>query len=204
MTLNEGINKRLAELKMTRSDLVNKFDISWATLSSITQGKNISAATKEKLAKALKWSIGDINAILSKSPHPLRKEAEKPEGQHSIMATVDKLEKMVAEDHPNMVTKPAYTLVTAKKEESPVAAPDPEDEAPETDMMFPPEDEEALSEYDPAWAIERIAGRREYATELKNLLVEVMAGAHLGMDSADVLMADFGKAVIDKLKEELK
>jgi len=192
MTLNDYINKRLSELKITRSVLVNDFDISWATLSSITQGKNIGPVTKEKLARALKCSIGDINAILSKSPHPLRKEAAKQEGLHkeSVMETMDKLEQIVKEEHP--------------EEESPFTAPDPEDEVPETDMMFPPEDEEALSEYDPAWAIERIAGRREYATELKNLLVEVMAGAHLGIDSADVLIADFGKAVINKLKEELK
>ena len=122
MTLNDFINKRIMELKMTRSDLVNKFDINWSTLSCITQGKNVNNITKEKLAKALKCSIGDINSILAQQPHPLRKEVSKPG-----------------------VAKPTYTIVAAKPDE------DPEDDIQEPDLLFPREEagdpEETLAEF---------------------------------------------------------
>ena len=118
MTLHDFINKRLEELGMKRSDLVEKFDINWNTLTDIRLGKGIRDATKQKLALALKCSIGDIQACLAAAA-PKKKEV-------SVMETVDKLEQMVKEEHPEAVSKE------------------------EPDLMFPaetPEPEESLEEF---------------------------------------------------------
>ena len=99
MTLNEFINKRLSELGITRSQLCSA-GLSWATLSKIKNGgNNISVPVKEKLAIGLKCTIGDINACLSETDDPRRKDG--PEGKHkpiTVMDAVDKLEQMVASD----------------------------------------------------------------------------------------------------------
>lgn len=104
MTLNEFINKRCAELGITRTQLLDRGNLSWATLSNIGKGVKITTVTKEKLARGLQCTIGDINACLTDEPNPLRKEAATPEGRagkqyepKGVMATVDKLEKMVSE-----------------------------------------------------------------------------------------------------------
>lgn len=187
MTLNEFINKRLFELKMNRSDLVNKFDINWSTLSCITQGKNVGTITKEKLARGLQCTIGDINSILAQQPHPLRKDVKAKPHKESVMETVDKLEQIVKEEHPEDFL-----------------ASDPEDEAPEVDMMFPvEEEEEPMPVYHSPYTDMKNEGRHEYIAELKDLLVEVMAQVRIGEDLSADMFADFGKAVIDKLNEEL-
>lgn len=99
MTLNEFINKRLSELGITRSQLCSA-GLSWATLNKIKNGgNNISVPVKEKLAIGLKCTIGDINACLSETDDPRRKDG--PEGKHkpiTVMEAVDKLEQMVASD----------------------------------------------------------------------------------------------------------
>ena len=61
--------------------------------------KSMKPATMEKLAHVLKCSMGEIQACMAEVPNPLREEAERQEGIHkqSVMATVDKLEQMVAE-----------------------------------------------------------------------------------------------------------
>lgn len=118
MTLHEFINKRLEELGMKRSDLVEKFDLNWNTLTDIRLGKGIRDVTKQKLAPALQCSTGDIQACLAEAA-PKKKEP-------GVMETVDKLEKLVKEEHPEE----------------------------ETDLMFPPEapvevldPEESLEEF---------------------------------------------------------
>ena len=105
MTLNEFINKRCAELGITRTQLLDRGNLSWATLSNIGKGVKITTATKEKLARGLQCTIGDINACLTDEPNPLRKEAATPEGRagkqyepKGVMATVDKLEKLITPD----------------------------------------------------------------------------------------------------------
>ena len=101
MTLYDFINNRLAELGVKRSDLIDKFDLDWSTLSNIGRGKMIRESTKQKLAHALKCSIGDINARLAESAP--KKAAKK---EPSVMATVDKLEQMVKEEHPEDIPGP--------------------------------------------------------------------------------------------------
>ena len=71
MTLHEFINKRLAELGLKRSALVDG-DINWSTLSNIKAGRPISEATKQKLALVLKLDQGEIQAIVAEN-NPLKK-----------------------------------------------------------------------------------------------------------------------------------
>ena len=130
MTLNEFINKRLNELGITRSQLCSA-GLSWATLSKIKNGgNNISVPVKEKLAIGLKCTIGDINACLSETDDPRRKDG--PEGRagkqyepQGVMATVDKLEKIVSE-------KPYVTPEPADEEPAEVFTEEPETD---TDSM---------------------------------------------------------------------
>lgn len=141
MTLNEFINKRLSELGITRSQLCSA-GLSWATLNKIKNGgNNISVPVKEKLAIGLKCTIGDINACLSETDDPRRKDG--PEGRagkqyepQGVMATVDKLEKMVSE-------KPYVTPDPADEEPAEVFT---EESETDTDSMVL-----AVEEYKEQW-----------------------------------------------------
>ena len=90
MTLSEFIKKRLDELGMKRSNLINDYDLAWSTLSNIDHDKPINKVTQEKLAKALRCSQGDIQKCLAEMPSPFRKEATKPEGLAGISITAKK------------------------------------------------------------------------------------------------------------------
>lgn len=143
MTLNEFINKRCAELGITRTQLLDRGNLSWATLSNIGKGVKITTVTKEKLARGLQCTIGDINACLTGEPNPLRKEAatrESTAGKQyepkGVMETVDKLEKMVSE-------KPYVTPDPADEEPAEVFTDEPETD---TDSMVL-----AVEEYKEQW-----------------------------------------------------
>ena len=132
MTLNEFINKRCAELGITKTQLCERGDLVWSTLTMIAKGKTIKTVTKEKLARGLQCTIGDINKCLAEQPNPLRKEAATREGTagkqyepKGVMETVDKLEKMVSE-------KPYVTPDPADEEPAEVFTDEPETD---TDSM---------------------------------------------------------------------
>ena len=72
MTLNEFVEKRMAELGLKRADLVNKFDLDWSTLGKIAKGHSIRPVTQQKLALALDCDQGKIQACLAEQ-NPLRK-----------------------------------------------------------------------------------------------------------------------------------
>ena len=94
MTLNEFINKRCAELGITKTQLCERGDLVWSTLTMIAKGKAIKTVTKEKLARGLQCTIGEINKCLAENDDPRRKPSKEP----SVMETVDKLEQIVAPD----------------------------------------------------------------------------------------------------------
>ena len=124
MTLNDFITQRVKELGMNKSQLCDREGIAWSTLTAIKKGANISIPTKEKLARGLKCTIGEINACLAEEPNPLRKEAATREGTagkqyepKGVMETVDKLEEMMQEK-PYVTPEPeeAYDLTEEEKE----------------------------------------------------------------------------------------
>lgn len=129
MTLAEFMKKRREELGLSWNDIIDG-GIANNTWCNIVNGKQLTVkpATMEKLARVLKCTIGDLQASMAETPNPLRKEAEKPEGQAGASITAKK--------------------VPVKKN---AVEPEPEPE-PDVDIMFPVEDpaeepEETLEEF---------------------------------------------------------
>ena len=111
-TLSEFMNRRMAELGLGYKALTNA-GIGGQTLQNIRNGApfRMAEVTKEKLAKALQCTIGDINAALSRTTQttpfgekitkvPVKKE------ELSVMETVEKLtetlraENILSEENP--------------------------------------------------------------------------------------------------------
>lgn len=140
--------------------------------------KNMKPATMEKLARVLKCSIGEIQACLAEVPNPLREEAERQEGTAGINITARAVK--IKKDEVDKVMR-----------EKPYVAPEPE-----------PEQDEPMPEYHSVYKEDRDAGRQEYISELKDLLVDIMAQANPNNTLSADVFAVFGKAVIDKLQKE--
>ena len=182
MTLSEFIKKRLDELGMKRSNLINDYDLAWSTLSNIDHDKPINKVTQEKLAKALRCSQGDIQKCLAEMPSPFRKEATKPEGLAGISITAKKVKIKKDEVEKLMREKP---YVTAPDPEEPALVFRPEEE-PEVDMMFPVEEVEPK---------ETLA---EFKARLTQILLEEMLVTESSLTS--LVLQKFGKRVVEELK----
>ena len=133
MKLSEFINKRLKELGMKRSDLINKHDLVWSTLSTIDRGGSIGNVTIEKLALALQCNRGDIQACLAEQ-NPLQK----------AVVSKKSLAKQKVIDNTEDFERAANTIKKVMEEE-PFVTPESEPEE-EVDVMFPPEPEEKPEE----------------------------------------------------------
>lgn len=182
MKLGEFIKKRLEELGMKRSNLINDYDLAWSTLSNIDHDKPINKVTQEKLAKALQCSQGDIQKCLAEMPSPFRKEATKPEGTAGISITAKKVKIKKDEVEKLMREKP---YVTAPDLEEPALVFRPEEE-PEVDMMFP------VKEVEPK---ETLA---EFKARLTQILLEEMLVTESSLTS--LVLQKFGKRVVEELK----
>lgn len=185
MKLGEFIKKRLKELGMKRSNLINDYDLAWSTLSNIDHDKPINKVTQEKLAKALQCSQGDIQKCLAEMPSPFRKEATKPEGTAGISITAKKVKIKKDEVEKLMREKP---YVTAPDPEEPATVFQPEAET-EVDMMFPVEEpmvekpEETLA---------------EFKAQLTQMLMEEMLVTEASLKS--IVLQNFGRRVVEVLK----
>ena len=100
MALWDYMQKRMQELGLTAYKLQKDYDVPWLTIQRIKAGKPITTPSKQKLALALSCSMGDINAAIAQAEVPEENETGK-ESEDSVMAAVDKLEKMVKEDFPD-------------------------------------------------------------------------------------------------------
>ena len=97
-TLSEFMNRRMAELGLGYKALTNA-GIGGQTQQNIKMGIpfRMAEVTKEKLAKVLQCTIGDINAALSRTTQTtpfgeeVRKVPVKEQEIPSVMKTVDKL-----------------------------------------------------------------------------------------------------------------
>ena len=115
-TLSEFMNRRMAELGLGYKALTNA-GIGGQTQQNIKMGIpfRMAEVTKEKLAKVLQCSIGDINAALSRTTQTtpfgeeITKVPVKKQEIPSVMKTVDKLEQMVEEDYPELFTEQSGT-----------------------------------------------------------------------------------------------
>ena len=187
MTLSEFIKKRLDELGMKRSNLINDYDLAWSTLSNIDHDKPINKVTQEKLAKALQCSQGDIQKCLAEMPSPLRKEATKPEGLAGISITAKKVKIKKDEVDKLMREKPYVT------------APDPEEPA---EVFQPDEDDEdeeqaeyTLSEVK---TFEKMA-LNDYQQHLRDLAWRIFLSGIPGTHTVKDMYADIGYALVQEL-----
>ncbi len=180
MKLSEFVKKRRDELGLTWNDILDA-GIANNTFRNIVNEKQliVKPVTVEKLARLLKCSPGEIQACLAETPNPLRKEAERPEGQAGISITAKG---------------------KAVKKEAP--APDPVDEEPAE--VFQPEPEMDFPEYHSAYQEERDAGAEEYKAKLRKMVLQIMAEGIPGQDTLSDVYADVGIALVKELIGEQK
>ena len=126
MTLSEFVKSRREELGLSWRDIEDA-GILMGTFHKIASGKQLTMkpGTMEKFARLLKCSIGDLQAAMADTPHPLCKEAEMPEGTAGH----------------NMEAKPKRKKKEPEPEPAEVFQPEPE-----VDMMFPVEEPEEPKE----------------------------------------------------------
>ena len=183
MTLAEFMKKRREELGLSWNDIIDG-GIANNTWCNIVNGKQLTVkpATMERLARLLKCTIGDIQACMAEMPNPLRKEAEKPEGQAGASITAEAGKNKKDEVDKLMREKP-FT-----------PAPDPEEPAlalraePEVDIMFPVEE--------PAEEPEETL--EEFKQRLKMMCLKEMTTADTYEPSAQVFM-HIGKRLVEEL-----
>ena len=180
MTLGEFIKKRKEELKLKWKDFEDA-GVSSQTISCIINNKqkSIMPGTREKLATVLKCSQGDIQACMAEIPNPLRKEAEKPEGNAGISITAK-----------------------AKKKPKPEAtAPDPKDEEPaEVFEADEPEDEE-FPVYHSVYEEDRQEGEERYKQKLRDMCLRIFASGVPGVHTMEKIYADIGYALVKELAQ---
>lgn len=108
----EFINEKSKALGMTQGQLEDASGVSHMVLTAIKNGRtSIKAATKQRLALALKCSTGDIEDVIRRSDQVLA------DGEKLEKNTVDNLEEMMQEK-PYVTPEPeeAYDLTEEEKE----------------------------------------------------------------------------------------
>ena len=188
MTLSEFIKKRLDELGMKRSNLINDYDLAWSTLSNIDHNKPINKVTQEKLAKALQCSQGDIQKCLAEMPSPFRKEATKPEGMAGIGITAKKVKIKKDEVDKLMREKPYVT------------APDPEEPA-EVFAQKTEADEEPFPVYHSVYEEDKQEGEERYKQKLRDMCLRIFSSGIPGVHTMEKIYADIGYAIVKELAQ---
>ena len=174
MTLSEFVKKRRTELHLTWNDILDG-GIANNTFSNIMSGKQLTMkpATMEKLARVLKCSIGDLQAAMADTPHPLRKEAEMPEGTAGH----------------NMEARPKRKKKEPEPEPAEVFQEDDEDKQEE--MAFPV--------YHSVYEEDRREGEERYKQKLRDMCLRIFSTGTPGVHTMEKIYADIGYAVVKEL-----
>lgn len=201
------VRKRMNELGLSQSDLEIEHDIPYATMQRIKAGStNFKEVTKQKLALALKCSIGDINNAIYdiQNIKPDREEGEdlsdkvyeseqpaKEETPEPVLKLKDKAVKRKAEKQQTVKTKPRIIKDgLPPKEKWPE---DPPDEASgqEGEVMY--------SERE----VDEICKKRinEYKQQLKDLSLKTLTSVPKLNVSGETPYGIVGRALIEKLLE---
>lgn len=183
MTLGELIKKRKEELKLKWKDFEDA-GVSSQTISCIINNKqkSIMPTTRERLANVLQCSQGDIQACMAEVPNPLRKEAEKPEGNAGI----------------SIMAKP-------KKKPKPEApAPDPEEPTETFEVDEPEEEAEemAFPVYHSVYEEDRLEGEERYKQKLRDMCLRIFASGMPGVHTMEKIYADIGYALVKELVKD--
>ena len=186
----EFVEKRMKELGMTRYDLETEHDIAYATVQRMKAGStNIKDSTKQKLALALKCSMGDINNAI------YNQVASAPEaaGEPSVMETVDKLEKIIRKEHPDMAV-PAGDAGKPKQENKRPKECWPVDE---------PERKPAITFARTYTAAEIKTARQEavgeYRQKLKDICLRAIVGVSAVINTTETSYSVIGKKLLQEL-----
>ena len=192
MTLGEFIKKRKEELKLKWKDFEDA-GISSQTISCIINNKqkSIMPATREKLATVLKCSQGEIQACMAETPNPLRKEAEKPEGQAGASITT-KAGKNKKDEVDKLMREKPFTPAPDPEEPAEVFQPnEPEEEAEE--MAFPV--------YHSVYEEDRQEGEERYKQKLRDMCLRIFASGVPGVHTMEKIYADIGYALVKELAQ---
>ena len=189
MTLGEFIKKRKEELKLKWKDFEDA-GVSSQTISCIINNKqkSIMPATREKLAKVLQCSQGEIQSCMAEVPNPLRAEAERPEGNAGISITAgagkskrDKVDKLMRE-------KPYVT-----------PAPDPKDEEPAEVFKTDEPEEKPFPVYHSVYEEDKQEGEERYKQKLRDMCLRIFASVIPGVHTMEKIYADIGYALVKEL-----
>ena len=178
MTLGEFIKKRKEELKLKWKDFEDA-GVSSQTISCIINNKqkSIMPATRERLANVLQCSQGDIQACMAETPNPLRKEAERPEGNAGI----------------SIMAKP-------KKKPKPEApTPDPEDEEPAEVFRADEPEEKPFPVYHSVYEEDKQEGEERYKQKLRDMCLRIFSSGIPGVHTMEKIYADIGYALVQEL-----
>ena len=215
MTLNEFINRRMAELGLKYVDVTAC--VSGRTLQKIRAGDTagIREGTFQKLALVLQCSIGELKACCTEqnvkgavTEHELELLARE-NGEHPVMDAVDRREEVKKEMHPEAaeperegekkmkvypdVTKEASEKVPVKKEVIEDLFPD--ESNPDSEIL---ENENVMDVVSSAVR----AAVNVYKRKLKDICLKKMVEFRLGEDQAEDLYSDIGKALLEELMKE--
>lgn len=202
------VRKRMNELGLSQYDLEMDHDIPYATMQRIKAGStNFKEVTKQKLALALKCSIGDINSAIYdiQNIKPDREEGEdlsdkvyeseqsaKEETPEPALKLKDKAVKRKAEKQQTVKTKPRIIKDSPPpKEKWPV---DPPEETPDRkgEVMFTERE------------VDEICKKRlnEYKQKLKDLCLKTFAGIPQLNVTGETPIGLVGRAIMKELTKE--
>ena len=178
MTLAEFCKKRREELGLNWNDIIDG-GIANNTWCNIVNGKQLTVkpATMEKLARVLKCTIGDLQACMAETPNPLRKEAEKPEGNAGI----------------------SITAGAGKSKKKVTPAPDPEDEEPAEVFQADEPEEKPFPVYHSVYEEDRQEGEERYKQKLRDMCLRIFASGIPGVHTMEKIYADIGYAIVKEL-----
>ena len=202
------VRKRMNELGLSQSDLEVEHDIPYATMQRIKAGStNFKEVTKQKLALALKCSIGDINSAIYdiQNIKPDREEGEdlsdkaneseqpaKEETPEPALKLKDKAVKRKEEKQQTVKTKPRIIKDDPPpKEKWPV---DPPEETPgrKDEVMFTERE------------VDEICKKRlnEYKQKLKDLCLKTFAGIPQLNVTGETPLGLVGRVIMKELTKE--
>lgn len=202
------IEKRMHELGLTRYDLEMDYDIPYATMQRAKAGStNFKEVTKQKLALALKCSIGDINSAIYdiQNIKPDREEGE------DLSDKVYESEQPAKEETPEPVLKLKDKAVKRKAEKQRMAKPKlrfTKDNPPPKEKwpVNPPEEtpdrkgEVMFTERE----VDEICKKRlnEYKQKLKDLCLKTFAGIPQLNVTGETPIGLVGRAIMEELTKE--
>lgn len=111
MSLYKFVAKRLDEMGLTMKQLSENEEINYTTINRIKAGGTIRDGTKQKLAKGLKCSIGDINAAIAQLDDAVVEQPKTVVEQQKVPIKWYEDQKVADEAVPDEIPRPGLTKI---------------------------------------------------------------------------------------------